>query len=544
VRSAGRWLEQQIAVRLLHVLLPRAAREAPDLYLERLLSSTAWRSLTALAAPVRRKIWRRNQPALPALPCTSEPAASCAPAAGLLASAPSLGGKIELLQDIFTAGGYETAAELAQSLEPDVAHASRDVRRRALPLLTRVWVTAGATQRALRLWQSAGGDLSRTQPLRQALLLDAHALSTPHWHSEHGFHPYLADASNRSGSLDESQLAEHLAAHPWAILRNPEIELVLHNTRLRSGSGDLSAFNRYLVRHGLPPISLRARSANWLSDVGFTAEAPKLQPGPLVSVIMSARNAAHTIGYSVESILRQSYAPIELLIADDGSDDGTFELLRQRYAPDPRVRLFRSERNQGTYNARNLLIEQARGELITFQDADDLSLPCRLAQQVQMVRRAGRVGCLSEWLRVRADGSVAFFWNGRAARLSIVSLMVTREALRGAGHYPPAKIGADLDIYRRILKRHGDASVVRLDTPLLLGLWSDQSLTRSATSESLESGYRSPVRRRYSELVFRRDLFGPESLPDALLVDELRAMGNYLAPSRLVAEVDAAPASC
>jgi Glycosyl transferase family 2 len=541
VRGAGQWLGQKIAVSLLHALQPRAAQEAPDFYLERLLSSPAWRRITALAAPRQRKVWRRNQPALPAVARGNELAARREPAAQLLESAPSLTAKLRLLQDIFTAGGYETADEIALSLEEAIVRAPRDVRRRALPLLTRVWVTVGATERALRLWQTAGNDLARTQPLRQALLLDARALNTPNWHSEYGFHPYLADASNRSGGLDLARLADHLAAHPWAILRNPEIELVLHNARRRGGSDGVSAFNRYLVRHRLPPVSLRARSANWLSDVSFAAGPPEPRPGPLVSVIMSARNAAHTIGYAVESILHQTYACIELLIADDGSDDGTFELVRERYASDPRVRLFRSERNQGTYNTRNLLIERARGDLITFQDADDLSLPSRLAQQVDVTRRAGRVGCISEWLRVRADGSVAFFWNGRAARLSIVSLMVTREALRSAGSYPPAKVGADLDLYRRVLKRHGDASIVRLDTPLLLGLWSDQSLTRSATSESLESGYRAPVRRRYSELVFRRDLLGLESLPDASLVDELRAFGNYLPPSRFVAGASVTP---
>jgi hypothetical protein len=107
--------------------------------------------------------------------------------------------------------------------------------------------------------------------------------------------------------------------------------------------------------------------------------------------------------------------------------------------------------------------------------------------------------------------------------------------LSAAGPYPSAKIGADLDVYRRIVRAHGGESVVRHHAPLLLGLWSEQSLTRSAQQQSLESGYRAPARRRYSELVFRQDLFGTPSLSAAALADELVRMDNYVAPSALLA---------
>jgi hypothetical protein len=111
----------------------------------------------------------------------------------------------------------------------------------------------------------------------------------------------------------------------------------------------------------------------------------------------------------------------------------------------------------------------------------------------------------------------------------MVSLLATRAALRAVGPYPSARFGADLDVLRRLTQRYGEP--VRLREPLLLGLWSSQSLTRTREAEALESGYRSSARRRYSELLFRRDLLGAEALPQALLERELGRVDNYIEPA-------------
>lgn len=506
--------------------------DTPQTYLDRVSSSARWRALEQLVAlrswrkALRRIGKRTDSLRLAAVPIDG------APAPLLLRTAPTLRARLQLLHEVFEAGGYETAEQLAHDLEREVLAASRVLRRRALPLFTRVWLTVGQAPRAMRLWQAAGSDLPEDHPSRQALQLDLGLIASPRWSRGHTVHPYLADAAVRREQLGSDRIAAFLAAHPLTVLLNPELDLILHNALNRTDRGNLTALNRYLRRHGTSALRARAGTFSSLGDL-VSSSAPAA-PGPLISVIMSARNAESTIAYAVDSILHQTHTPLELLIADDGSDDGTLRLLRDRYGRDARVKLFRSERNQGTYNVRNQLLERARGELVTFQDADDLSLPTRLARQLEALRRSGGVGCVCEWLRVRPDGSIAFFSNGRAARLSIVSLLVTRAALAGLAPYPAAKVGADLDMYRRVLQRFGRQKVTRLNTPLLLGLWSDQSLTRTALAESLESGYRSPTRRRYSELVFRRDLFGAESLPDRSLLEELRAMHNYLEPSRLI----------
>jgi hypothetical protein len=101
---------------------------------------------------------------------------------------------------------------------------------------------------------------------------------------------------------------------------------------------------------------------------------------PLVSVVMSAFNEAATIGVAVESILRQTFTDLELIVVDDGSTDATAEILSG--VTDPRLRVERQPRNVGLTRSLNRGLSVARGQLIARLDADDLAYPRRLERQV------------------------------------------------------------------------------------------------------------------------------------------------------------------
>lgn len=106
---------------------------------------------------------------------------------------------------------------------------------------------------------------------------------------------------------------------------------------------------------------------------------------PLVSVVIPAFNAERFVGEALESVLRQTYSTIETIVVDDGSTDGTSDVV-SGYGD--QVRLVRQS-NGGVSSARNHGIASARGELIAFLDADDLWLPQKVAAQVdRMVRRS------------------------------------------------------------------------------------------------------------------------------------------------------------
>lgn len=101
----------------------------------------------------------------------------------------------------------------------------------------------------------------------------------------------------------------------------------------------------------------------------------------MVSVIIPVYNAEEFLAEAIGSVLAQSYQPLEIIVVDDGSTDGTAEVASSfgemvRYAYQP---------NRGPSAARNRGLEMARGELISFLDADDLWVESKLELQLGLL---------------------------------------------------------------------------------------------------------------------------------------------------------------
>lgn len=107
----------------------------------------------------------------------------------------------------------------------------------------------------------------------------------------------------------------------------------------------------------------------------------------MISVIMPCYNHAPFLAQSARSILQQTHAALELIIVDDCSRDDSRRVMTDIAATDPRVRLVFRPQNGGASAARNEGLRRARGELISFCDADDLWLPGKLAEQVRLLRQ-------------------------------------------------------------------------------------------------------------------------------------------------------------
>jgi glycosyltransferase involved in cell wall biosynthesis len=113
---------------------------------------------------------------------------------------------------------------------------------------------------------------------------------------------------------------------------------------------------------------------------------------PLVSVIMPVYNAERFVGDALKSILNQTYTKFESIIIDDGSKDESLAIIK-KYA-DPRIRLIALAQNQGIVHALNTGLKAAQGKYIARMDADDVSMPSRLAMQVAFMEKHPEVGLL------------------------------------------------------------------------------------------------------------------------------------------------------
>jgi glycosyltransferase involved in cell wall biosynthesis len=112
---------------------------------------------------------------------------------------------------------------------------------------------------------------------------------------------------------------------------------------------------------------------------------------PRVSVIMSVYNGERFLSEAVDSILNQTFGDFELIIINDGSTDGTPDIL-QRYR-DPRMVVVEQE-NRGLPAALNSGISMARGQFIARMDADDVSLPGRLERQLEVFEKESQIDIL------------------------------------------------------------------------------------------------------------------------------------------------------
>lgn len=125
----------------------------------------------------------------------------------------------------------------------------------------------------------------------------------------------------------------------------------------------------------------------------------------LVSVVMPAFNAAATIRSAIASVQRQTRGELELLVADDGSSDGTVEIVRAEADSDPRIRLLQGTGERGPAHARNRAIAACRAtRWLAFCDSDDVWIDTKLEQQIEAasLQDAGLV--YAGFWRISEDG--------------------------------------------------------------------------------------------------------------------------------------------
>jgi len=177
-------------------------------------------------------------------------------------------------------------------------------------------------------------------------------------------------------------------------------------------------------------------------------------PSLSVSVIIPAYNRQAYIAEAVQSALQQSHRPLEIIVVDDGSTDGTRSAV-QKFFPSVRYEL---QQHSGAGAARNRGAEIARGELLAFLDADDVWPPYKLARQLEAFQLRPDLHMVFGQVRQLHDGPE---WSsGIVGRLSNPSqlmagyapgtMMVRRDAFFRVGPFKTDwKVGEFIDWYAR-----------------------------------------------------------------------------------------------
>ncbi|MBE1161969.1 glycosyltransferase family 2 protein [Dyella acidiphila] len=204
----------------------------------------------------------------------------------------------------------------------------------------------------------------------------------------------------------------------------------------------------------------------------------------LVSVIMPVYNAEAWLQRAVDSVLAQSHARLELITVDDGSSDRSPGMLGAYAVADARVRVLTQSRNGGVANARNAGIAAARGNYISFLDADDWWHPAKLERQLASMRGSGALISYGTYWRVAEDGRVLsqvtpppqVTWQDMLASNFIGNL--TGMYARDLGDVPFQRIGhEDYVFWLEQVRRAGKAVRVESPEPLAWYLVRERSLS-------------------------------------------------------------------
>ncbi len=119
---------------------------------------------------------------------------------------------------------------------------------------------------------------------------------------------------------------------------------------------------------------------------------------PLVSVIMSVYNGEQWLKEAVDSIVGQTYTHWEFIIIDDASNEVTQQLLRSY--TDSRIKVYRKDNQQGLTKNLNYAIGLCQGDYIARMDADDISMPGRLARQVEYFAAHPEISVVSSFIEM------------------------------------------------------------------------------------------------------------------------------------------------
>ena len=184
---------------------------------------------------------------------------------------------------------------------------------------------------------------------------------------------------------------------------------------------------------------------------------------PLVSVIVPCFNSVDFIFEAVSSVLCQTHQNFEILIVDDGSTDGTRDLLQKEFQSEQKIVILEHETNLGAGGARNTGISLAKGKYLAFLDADDIWHPTKLEKQVDVMDKESCVISHTSYVLVNEQRCQIISTNQCSQDLGLIDYMKTtgigmstamiNRELTGSVEFSTARTRQDTMFWLELLSR-------------------------------------------------------------------------------------------
>lgn len=217
---------------------------------------------------------------------------------------------------------------------------------------------------------------------------------------------------------------------------------------------------------------------------------------PTVSVLMAVHNGEKYLREAVESILNQTFTDFEFIIIDDGSTDGSPQIIAE-YS-DPRIKPMRNRENIGLTRSLNGGLDMAQGLYIARMDSDDVSLPERIGKQVAFMDAHKDVAACGTWAKlIDESGTVIGFRESlvgdsleymywRLAPIIHPTVMIRAAHLNGLRYAQHLRYAQDFDLWLRLRTKHRLSNLAEY---LLLYRVHEDAISSAKSEEQLRTAY-------------------------------------------------------
>lgn len=266
----------------------------------------------------------------------------------------------------------------------------------------------------------------------------------------------------------------------------------------------------------------------------INTQAPVIA-NPLVSIVIPARNAEFFIESCLDSLKKQTYKNIEIIVIDDFSNDATQNLVLSAKRTDNRIKYYRINENLGTYFARSYGASKAKGEFITFQDADDVSHHRRIELHLSISINGKYLVTTSNYSRFDSNTGEILVFHGKKSHYGFITTFIHKSIFKELGSFDFSTRSGDVEFSTRIARNLEKSKIKHIEISTYLAADRVGSLSYNEVNRNEENKKKSlsfPRKKYIKNFEARLSTFKKDQLKEIFKFPMLRSA--YDAPNEII----------